>query len=521
MRAITTDVLVIGSGFGAAATALRLAEAGYSVTMLEKGPSIDPQRDFRQTQDPNYLRRYLKGVSGDHVGMTYAEALGGGSGFYEMVSLRAPSIAFGQQDALGRRLWPEGLNRAALDPYYDIAERMLKVEQIGVDQVPKTGQVFALMMNRLGYSCDRARYAVRGCVGSGFCVTGCIYGAKQSLHLNYLPQARAAGAVIETDIEAIEIRALPVGPRTRAAGPLTGFPFRYDVLCRSSSDPRRACRYRARLVVLGGGTVGTGRLLLASRRYLPRLRPSVGHDIVFGGSVKAAAILPADLPDADMFTGRSHPGMISYQFLDSHGLTIAPAKALPVSLVSSARLRLDGDPREPAWWGQAGMELMQQCRHRMMILFALGLTPPAALMTLSAKGHLRVRLEMNDELRAYYRTTKQLLDSILEKSGCRLVHDTPVRLDGTPRPDIYFSTTHQTGSCRMADSPDRGVADATGQLFGYPGLYVADGAALPGPLAVNPSLTILANAERVAAAILDRHPARNPVLTVSRAGAAA
>jgi choline dehydrogenase-like flavoprotein len=125
-----TDVLVIGSGFGAAAVALRLALAGQRVLVIEKGPHIDPYTDFRQTQDPQYLLRYLKSLSGSSIATTFAEALGGGSGFYEMVSLRAPSLAFDQIDASGRRLWPAGIDRAALDPYYERAEAMLHVEQI-------------------------------------------------------------------------------------------------------------------------------------------------------------------------------------------------------------------------------------------------------------------------------------------------------------------------------------------------------------------------------------------------------
>ena len=193
MTYIDTDVLIIGSGFGAAAPALRLAQAGFRVVMVEKGPRIDPLRDFRQTQDPKYLLRYLKGLSGDHLNLTYAEALGGGSGFYEMVSLRAPRQAFAQVDHNGAQLWPAQLDRATMDPYYDIAEQMLSVEQIAPHEVPKSGLVFAQMMKNLGYSCERARYAVRGCLGSGFCITGCIYGAKQSLLLNYLPQAVEAG----------------------------------------------------------------------------------------------------------------------------------------------------------------------------------------------------------------------------------------------------------------------------------------------------------------------------------------
>ena len=106
MSVIHTDVLVIGSGFGAAAPALRLAQAGARVVMLEKGPHINPFTDFRQTQDPKYILRYIKGLSGEHLNFTYAEGLGGGSGFYEMVSLRAPSLVFQQRDEDGRPLWP-------------------------------------------------------------------------------------------------------------------------------------------------------------------------------------------------------------------------------------------------------------------------------------------------------------------------------------------------------------------------------------------------------------------------------
>ena len=61
MRTVKTDVLIIGSGFGAAAPALRLAEAGHSVTMIEQGPRLDPLRDFRQTQNPKYLLTYQIG----------------------------------------------------------------------------------------------------------------------------------------------------------------------------------------------------------------------------------------------------------------------------------------------------------------------------------------------------------------------------------------------------------------------------------------------------------------------------
>lgn len=496
MDTMQTDALVVGSGFGAAPPALRLAEAGLQVVVLEKGPHIDAPADFRQTQDPSYFLRYYRGLEGTNIGMTYIEGLGGGSGFYEMVSLRAPSLAFDATDAAGRSIWPPGVSRRVLDPYYETAERMLNVHQIPADRVPKSGLVFARMMKDLGYSCDRAAYAVRGCQGSGFCVTGCIYGAKQSLHLNYIPEAIRAGAEYRTGVEAIGIRALE-GEEG---------PARYEVVCRDEAG--RVLAYRAAIVVLAGGTVGTARLLMAplSRRSLRRLG-DVGRRVAFNGGVKVAGLLGREWPDGDMFTGRSHPGMISYHFLDSHGVTIQAAKPLPLQTIAAARLRIESDGRESRQWGEPHLRLMKQFRRRVIVLCALGLTEPTARLELDGEEP-RLRLDLTDELREYHRRTKTLLHSIYRDNGCRPLDVEFIDSGAMAHEDVFFSTTHQLGSCPMSESPDRGVVDPVGEVHGHPGLYVSDGAALPGSIAVSTSLTILANAERVSEGIVRRQTTR-------------
>ncbi|MFQ5530409.1 MAG: GMC family oxidoreductase, partial [Gemmatimonadota bacterium] len=236
------------------------------------------------------------------------------------------------------------------------------------------------------------------------------------------------------------------------------------------------------------------------------LSDQVGRNIAFNGSVKVVGMLADDLPEGDMFSGTTHPGMISYEFLHSHGISVSAVKVMPLMAVAAARLRLDGDERTPFHWGAPNVELMKSFRRRAIALLALGLTPSTATLELR-KGKLWPKLELTDEIRTYYKRTKDLLHSILTDSGCRLIEADFVDSKGSPHEDLFFSTAHQVGSCRMADSAELGVVDADGRVFGYPGLYVTGGSAVPGSLAVNTSLTILANAERIATGLVGRYRA--------------
>ena len=148
----------------------------------------------------------------------------------------------------------------------------------------------------------------------------------------------------------------------------------------------------------------------------------------------------------------------------------------------------------------------------MIVLVAFGMTPPLGRLSMTDDGQFDLRLGLTDDLRRYYRETKQLLQSIMRGNGCRLVDTEFVNREGSPHPDLYFSTSHQVGSCRMADTKTRGVVDAEGQVFDYRGMYVSDGAAIPTSLAVNTSLTILANAERIASGIGRRYSVGRPAV---------
>lgn len=260
--------------------------------------------------------------------------------------------------------------------------------------------------------------------------------------------------------------------------------------------------FKAKVVILGAGTVGTAKILLNSIPHLPKLSNQLGRNIAFNGSVKVLGLLPEGSIEGDMLTGMSHPGMISYHFLKKRGITIAAAKALPLVLTSSAKLSLNNGRGRTNTWGRDHVELMKKYRRRMIILYALGLTAGNAEIKLSRNSKFQAHLAMNDSLRDYYENTKKLLESILQRNDVQVINAEMINRSGQSYKDVYFGTSHMTGSCKMADNKSRGVINHNGEVFDYAGLMVTDGAAIPGSLAVNTSLTILANAERISDSLL-------------------
>jgi choline dehydrogenase-like flavoprotein len=495
MNTINKDLVVIGSGFGAAPPAMRLPKAGWDVAIIEKGPGINPYADFKQTQNPKYLLRYLKTLHGPDVSLNYVEAEGGGSGFYEHISLRPPSFIFSEKDDFQKQHWPAQVNRKVLDPYFEIGEYMLKVHQIPEHEVPKTGQVFALLMKKLGYSTERSRYAVENCVDCGRCITGCVYGAKQSLLLNYLPAAVQAGAQMYTETEVTAIRPLKRNPEKNQKD-LTRTPYRYEVITKPAGKNGVKTRFRTKVLILAAGTLGTCQILLKSQSQLPQLSSEVGKNVTFNGSVKSLALLPDWCPDADLFVGRSNPGILSYEFLESDHFLITAANLMPLQLLGSCRVS-DPNQEDNSFWGPKHMELMKKMRKRMILLVAMGLAKPDCRFSLDENDNLVFSVGSRKDLDKLYKNGKNLLDHIILKSKCKILKLDLMSRKGIPYDTTHFTSSHPLGSCRMAESVQRGVVNYRGEVFGYPGMYVTDGAAISGPLIVNPSLTILANAERI------------------------
>jgi cholesterol oxidase len=384
-----------------------------------------------------------------------------------------------------------------MDPYYRIAEIMLRVHQIAPEKVPKTGQVFSLLMKNLNYTVDRGRYADSFCSGCGYCIFGCTHNGKESLLVNYLPKAVDYGTQIHTDKEVLEVRSLMENSRQLTLINSKFKPYRFETVVLDKLTDEKIL-YRSKYLILAGGTVGTARILLNSKQNLRDLSHQVGKNIAINGSAKAAAILPDWCPDADMFTGQSHAGIVSYDFFKSHGIMISAVKALPLQLFGRARLSLFGQK----YWGGEHVELMKKYRRRVIILDAHGVTSPDTELVLDKKNGLKPIMKIDENITTFHDRTKKVMESILIDNGCQLLNIDYVNRKGQNYHDLHFFTAHQVGSCRMAENKEAGVVNSNGEVFGYPGMYITDGAAVPSSTGVNISLTILANSERITHGIL-------------------
>jgi cholesterol oxidase len=534
------DAIVVGSGFGGSISALRLAEAGMRVCVLERGKAYpagsfprSPHELSKNFWDPSEgLHGFFNVWSFRGLGALVSSCLGGGSIIYANILLRKDASTFVREAG---EYWP--VTREELDPHYDRCEELLDGQRYPFDRepwsrTPKTRamQVAAERMNRewilpkLAVTFgDRPQEPIRdapenrygitrlSCALTGECDIGCNWGAKNTLDLTVLSLAELRhGAEIRTRCEV----------KTLAPREGGGYEVGYvDHTEAPESGPRSAPLELHRLtcdrLVLAAGAFGSTYLLLQNKGNFPGLSPRLGSRFSGNGDLltflvkskeaRAPRILDAGfgpvitsairVPDAaDGGEGRGHyvedagyPQFVSFLF-EGGDLSRLRRAVLFVRRLARGYLRLDVDSDIGAeisrFLGQAVFSSSS------MPLLGMGRDIPDGNMSLTPDGKLDVdwRIGRSNEYFQHVRATARDIARALDA-------------DFRDNPLWYLSrviTVHPLGGCPMGRSPDEGVVDEWGEVFGYPGFVVADGAAVPGPVGPNPSLTIAALADRFA-----------------------
>ncbi len=522
------DWIVIGSGFAGSVSALRLAEKGYRVGLIECGRRF---RDDDFCETTWQLSRYywlpvlgLKGIMRlslfKDLAVVSGCGVGGGSLGYANTLYRARPRFYADTRWSALADW-----EAELRPHYAEAERMLGVTaydrdtpadlllkeyaeehgvggtyaktRVGVFLGPEGETVADPYFGGAGP--DRA-----GCIHCGACMTGCRYNAKNTLVKNYLWFAERLGVEILPERTVIDVK--PLGAPDGSRG--------YRVAHERSGRlvGRGRASLTARGVVVAAGALGTNRLLFRCKLAgsLPRLSDRLGYAV----RTNNESILAVTAPDE------------TRDFTKAIAITssIYPSPEVHIEPVTYGR---GADSQSLVFW------LMTEAGRRgtqpLHLLLNVARHPLAALRAMRVRGWSR---------RTVIVLCMQTADSLMRlKVARRWPNGNPIltteqdrstpnpdkvpeayqlaswlarRLRGTPQAALTEAvlsiptTAHILGGAAIGASAQTGVVDSDHRAFGYENLLVCDGAAIPANLGVNPSLTIAALAERAMSRIPPR-----------------
>ncbi|HUF51117.1 MAG TPA: GMC family oxidoreductase N-terminal domain-containing protein [Longimicrobiales bacterium] len=493
------DVIVIGTGSGGGTLGAYLADRGWNVVMIEKGGFFRAE-DFSQREEDAMGdfngRRGLDATVDNAVFLNYAEAVGGCTVHYWGDSFRTPP------DRLERWRTEHGIDwmtEAELDPHFTAIEQELGIHITPEELFNENNRLVRAGCEKLGIEGHAPPTARVGCVGCGWTQFGCPYNRKTSQLITTIPRVSKAGGRVYSDARVT--RLLIDGGR------VTGVEAAF--VDRETKTATGSLRVTAPIVVVAGGALGTADILLRNisddvvgKRFYINPHYFVWAD--FGRDIDNITGIPC----AYVVHGLRHVQRDSRGQYAGGGYIMLTNHQSP----AIAAVMVNGS-------GAAHTERMKKYRRLGSLMSVIDEDNPGRVF-LGKDGIRRTEYNVRgmDQLKAvdYLKNASRIfLAAGAQEVWIPDVYGTVVRTERdldekitlrSVQPNAQFCAgSHLIGTAPLGTNAADSFAGPTGEAHRVQGLYVADGAALPGSVSVDPSLTIMGVARHIAAGLHERH----------------
>lgn len=481
---LSCDVCVVGAGAGGAVVAKELAEKGHSVVILEEGPWFDVDEFGKDTMDAT-TKLYRDAGAMSTVGWPFipvflGRCVGGTTLVNSGTCFRTPDhVLNGWVEDYGLSGWdPENL-----EPYFDRVERIIGVEQAREDIQGPSAKFLRPGITSLGHELKPLNRNAPGCRGSGICVQGCPTNGKKSVQLNYIPLAMQAGAKVYAQVKVQRIRCrkqhvdLVEGqfrnPRTREIGP--------------------RLRLNAKVVVTCAGTLHTP--ILLSRSGIPNPSGQRGKNLSLHPATKVYALFDREVRGWEGIPQGYYCDALADEGIKFEGVFISPSYAASTILLTGEQHKAMMDRYKNI--ACFGFMVSDSTRGR---VFTGAGGQPYAWYNLSRRDLPKFKRGYEFLADAFFAAgAKKVLPGIYtlpvisSEQGSAAIKELRLR-----NKDLDLQAFHPLGTCRMGADPRRAVVDGWGRVYGLDNLFIADGSILPTSLGVNPMVTIMAAATKIA-----------------------
>ena len=489
------DIVIVGSGAGGGTVAkalIPLVKKGLKVVILEQGPYY--QHSYYTQREIEMMRLFrFNGawpVKSGEITIAAGQGVGGSTLMYTGVSFRLPSSVVNDWNV-------EGLTIEDLTPRFERIEKDINVIIPSEKKTNKNNQLFKKGCESLGWPVKKIPLNIKDCEQIGFCNLGCSSASKQGTLEVQIPEALKHGVDLIPNCEVVRIEENKVYAKVKKAPKNT---------LKGPWKPGNVT-IQAKKIVLAAGSPGTSAILLKSG--FQKKLPQIGRNISLHPAMTLYGVYPKPITNY-----RGFPKIYyTDKFSESHDYYIETAFYYP--FVSSRHLGL---------WGNDLSEIMSVYNQLMTVLvLSHDKTIPENRITVDRKGAICVHYRLTEKVKSSLCHAQIQAARLFFEAGCERVimpcskhpvidHKNNnleflkrnIQINNFITIKTPVSSAHPQGGCCMGEDPKESVTDSWGMVHGFPWLYVADASLFPKSAHVNPYLTVMALADRVADGIIKK-----------------